>query len=110
MSVVIYAQIGVLEYFLFDPTCDYLDPPLQGNRLTEGVYHRIEADKEGGLLSEVLGLRLVIQNDELEFMHPKTGERLLTASERLQEAASRHKAEEEIARLREQLRKYEERQ
>ena len=28
----IYARIRVPEYFLYDPTADYLQPPLQGFR------------------------------------------------------------------------------
>ena len=33
----LYRSLGVREYFLFDPTNDYLKPPLQGLELAEGV-------------------------------------------------------------------------
>lgn len=54
----IYAQIGVREYFLYDPTLDYLDPPLHGQRLVDGQYQPIQADPTGGLFSEELDLEL----------------------------------------------------
>ena len=43
----LYARLGVKEYFLFDPTQDYLDPPLQGHRLVGDQYVRMEADARG---------------------------------------------------------------
>jgi Uma2 family endonuclease len=30
------AELGVREYFMFDPEADYLKPPLQGYRLADG--------------------------------------------------------------------------
>ena len=35
-----YRQLGVREYFQYDPTRDYLDPPLQGLELIGGRYER----------------------------------------------------------------------
>jgi Uma2 family endonuclease len=40
----LYERLGIPEYFLYDPTADYLQPPLQGNRLTGTGYVRIEPD------------------------------------------------------------------
>jgi len=41
----LYERLGVKEYFLYDPLGEYLDPPLQGYRLTNrgryGVIPRI---------------------------------------------------------------------
>lgn len=42
----LYAQLGVKEYFLFDPHGEYLDPPLQGHRLVRGEYQRLEHEAE----------------------------------------------------------------
>lgn len=54
----IYRSImRVREYFLFDPTGDYLSPRLQGYRLIEDQYVPIEASA-GRLFSEDLGLFL----------------------------------------------------
>jgi Uma2 family endonuclease len=51
----IYAALGVREYFIFDPHGEYLEPPLQGYRLVQGVYEPIATDP---LRSEVLNLEL----------------------------------------------------
>ena len=80
------------EYFLFDPRAEYLDPPLQGFRLIGGDYVRIEP-VAGRLPSEVLGLHLEHDGENLRFFDPKAGERLLTRLEAL-DAAKRHAAEE----------------
>ncbi len=37
--------LKVAEYFQFDPTEDYLKPPLQGFRLVEGEYLPIQPDE-----------------------------------------------------------------
>lgn len=109
----LYSQLRVPEYFLFDPTEDYLDPVLQGHRLIGGRYEPISADAEKSLVSEQLGLRLHAEEGHLMLYRLDTGERLLTDAEALQaeaqarqaEAAARQAAEAEVARLREQLRR-----
>jgi Uma2 family endonuclease len=101
----LYGQLRVPEYFLFDLTRDYLEPPLQGHRLIGGRYDPIAADAQGGLVSEQLGLRLHAEGRQLMLSRLDTGQRLLTAEEELQiEAEARRAAEAEVARLREQLR------
>ncbi len=40
-----YAAWGVAEYFLYDPWEEYLDPPLQGFALGDGVYHPIALEE-----------------------------------------------------------------
>ncbi len=74
----LYRRLGVKEYFLFDPTQDYLDPPLQGYRLADGKYRRIAADVRGRLVSEELGLRLQAEGGQLMLYRVDTGQRLLT--------------------------------
>jgi Uma2 family endonuclease len=93
----LYARLGIPEYFLFDPTEDYLDPPLQGYRLVGGAYEPIQPDEHGALTSQALGLKLQIENGKLTFYRLDNGQRLLTDGER---AAA---AEAEAARLREEL-------
>jgi Uma2 family endonuclease len=95
----LYRRLGVKEYFLFDPTQDYLDPPLQGYRLADGKYRRIAADARGRLVSEELGLRLQAEGGQLMLYRVDTGQRLLTEKE------ARQAAEAEVARLREELRR-----
>jgi len=114
----LYAQLGVKEYFLFDPDEEYLDPSLQGYRLEGSDYVPIEPDATGSLRSEELGLRLCEEEGKLQFYRLDTGERLLTPSERARvearraraearradrEAEARQAAEAELARLRAEL-------
>jgi Uma2 family endonuclease len=99
-----YARLAVKEYFLFDPDQEYLDPPLQGHRLAGDAFVRIEPDANGCLVSEELGLRLVIEGGLLQFYRLDTGERLLTADEEAtRKAEALRAAEAELARLREEL-------
>ena len=108
----LYARLGVKEYFLFDPTQDYLDPPLQGHRLAQGKYVQMVLDAQESLVSEELGLRLKIGRRQLLFSRLSDGKRLLAADERLaresearraaearitQESAGRRTAEEPVA-------------
>ena len=102
-----YAQLGVREYFLFDPRSEFLAPRLQGYRLVGGEYERLTAvesiDRTLILPSEVLGLELRAKaGGEMRFHDPATGEDLLSLDEehgaRLQEAAARQTAEIRAAR------------
>ncbi len=89
----IYRDIlRVSEYFLFDPTEDYLDPPLQGFRLAGTTYVPI-TPIAGRLPSQVPGLHLERDGTNLRLFDPATGQRLLTRLEG-REAAERRAAEE----------------
>ncbi len=114
----LYARLGVSEYFLYDPTKDYLDPALRGYRLgKEPGYAPIEPDAQGRLRCEQLGILFCLAEADLVLTDPQTGERLLTEgeSERAartqgqkileQERAARRAAEAELDRLREQVRR-----
>ncbi|MGO8745374.1 MAG: Uma2 family endonuclease [Thermoguttaceae bacterium] len=116
----LYRQLRVPEYFLFDPTQDYLDPPLQGYRLTGQRHEPVAADPQGSLESRQLGLRLSVEGGHLALYRLDTGRRLLTDEEaraeaeaesaeaearRAAEAEARRAAEAEVARLREELRR-----
>lgn len=80
----LYAELGVSEYFLFDPTGDYLKPQLQGFRLEEGHYEPIRGFSSPNpygtyaVYSRVLALDLFINSrGELRFFDPEE-DRLLT--------------------------------
>ena len=90
----LYARLGVKEYFMFDPLGEYLDPPLQGYRLVDNDYERIEPGDDEALDSQELRLRLRIHEGHLDFVRWDTGERLLTRYERAQQeaAARQHEA------------------
>jgi len=102
----LYEQLGVKEYFIFDPEYDYLDEPLVGYRLEAGQYAPLEV-KGGRVRSEVLELELVDTGQTLRLSDPQTGRFLLTpageAEGRHAEAQARHRAEVEAARLRDEL-------
>lgn len=96
----IYEKIlRVPEYFLFDPTGDYLRPRFQGNLLVGGEYAPMEV-VEGRLHSDVLGLDLVAEGERLRFFDPVRGEWLLTYDEM---ARCVETAEAEVERLRAEI-------
>ena len=110
----LYRSLGVREYWQYDPTSDYLAPPLQGLSLTAGTYRRLPgtalADGTLSLASAVLGLELRLTERGLRFHDPQTGQELPNLEEtdearraaetRLaQETAAREAAESRIAEL-----------
>src|SRR5215471_6536671 len=80
-----YAFLGVREYFQYDPTHDYLVPPLQGARLVAGNYQAMLPTTlpDGTLVlhSEVLGLDVRLEEGTLRFYDPVTGQKLLSHAE-----------------------------
>ncbi len=95
--------LKVPEYFLFDPTQDYLKPPLQGFRLIGGEYVGIEPTA-GRVPSNVLALHLERDGKELRLFDPATGARLRTPRERAAAAeADRQRLAEENDRLRREI-------
>ena len=114
-----YAQLGVTEYFLYDPERSYLDDPLIGLRLNDkGQYDRISPLPNGGIPSAVLGLEFYVQDDDLGIYNPTLDEWLPTPAEkaqqeaearrqeakaRQQEAKARQRAEQEVARLQSEI-------
>ena len=99
----IYANLGVREYFLFDPMGEHYTPRLQGYRLVDGAYERLSAvesiDRTLTMPSEVLGLELRAQaGGKIRFRDPRTGEELLSHGETHAALRSaRHRAEKEAA-------------
>ena len=92
----IYASLGIGEYWLFDPTGDWLAPRLRGFRLHAGEYRALPgvALSGGGLgvRSEALGLE--VRHDaagRLRFHDPASREDLLSHEEMWE------RTEEEIA-------------
>jgi Uma2 family endonuclease len=93
----IYEQLGVEEYFLFDPLGDYLKPHLQGYRLHNGRYQRLAAEADGSLRSLTTGLILRPEDTGLRLVDAETGKPIpwdVELEDRLRAA------EAEIARLR----------
>ena len=92
----IYAELGVLEYFIFDPHGEYLKPFLQGHRLVgDNQYERVAPDNRGRLTCQSLGLTLEISGGDLLIRDALTEAPLLTAAEDSDRRAeaSEHRAE-----------------
>ena len=104
---VLYARLGVQEYFLLDPLMEYLDPPFQGFRLVDGRYEQLSMDPAGRLTSEALGLWLQQEGSRLRFIDIRTGEPLLwhdeTAELARTEEEARRRAEAQLAELQAEL-------
>jgi Uma2 family endonuclease len=110
----LYSQLGVREYYLFDPEYSYLEEPLMAwHLMADGQYRQMKV-KKGRIKSKVLGLELVDTGQTLRLYDPGTGQFLLTPDETARarqqaearaqaEAQARQQAEAELARLREEL-------
>jgi Uma2 family endonuclease len=97
----LYAQLGVLEYFLYDPLGEWLKPALQGFRLVDGNYLPLGADENAGLVSEQLGITFRLEGGNLVLFNTATGERVKRAAERAEDAEARAVwLEQQLARLR----------
>lgn len=99
----LYAQLGVQEYYLYDPTADYLHPSLRAFVLQGGGYVPMTPAREevdlGDLalvpgpteppefISAVLGLRIMLDEaNQLQFYDLRDGRRLLSDEEARQTA------------------------
>ena len=82
-----YEAAGVKEYFVFDPTREYLEARILGFRRRGQRFRPIRPDRVGGMVSEELGLCLVPEGTMLRLVRPGTGELVLTREE--QTAAER---------------------
>ena len=89
----LYEQLGVKEYWLFDPKSEWVEQQLRGYRLRGEIYEPIEDER-----SEPLQLRLVVEGRLIGFYREDTGEKLLIPGELAQalrqEVLARQQAEE----------------
>jgi Uma2 family endonuclease len=97
----LYEQLGVAEYFIFDPEYDYLPEPLLGWQLKDGEYVPLEV-KEGRVRSKALRLDLVDTGETLRLCDPQTEQYLPIPAEEIE---ARLRAEAEVARLGKELEK-----
>jgi hypothetical protein len=98
----LYEQLGVKEYWLFDPRGEWVPEQLRGYRLYRDVYEPIQDGR-----SEPLQLRLQIEGQLIAFYREDTGEKLLIPSELAQavkqEAIARQQAEHQLQQAEHQL-------
>jgi Uma2 family endonuclease len=109
----LYAQLGVQEYFQYDPTGDYLQPQLKGRTLVDGIYQPLPLqelpDGRWMIRSAALDLDVCLPPPDgstltivtqgqiprlLRLYDPKTGEKLLNYAESI---AARNQERERVA-------------
>lgn len=73
---ILYERLGVQEYWLFDPKGEWIKDQILGYRLVGETYERIPDS-----CSEVLKLRLTVEDARLRFYQQDTGERLALPTE-----------------------------
>ena len=97
----LYEQLGIQEYWMFDPYGDWITEQLRGYRLSdEGLYQPIKDN-----CSEVLQLRLQPDGYLLSFYRLDNQQKLLTADELLLASQEASKQAEEANRLAEEASK-----
>jgi hypothetical protein len=89
-----YEELGVREYFLFDPQARHLVPPLQGFRLNRTAYRRLLSADD--VLESELGFKLRAEGQMLRLIDAKTGQPIPTRLERAE--TERRRAEQEKQR------------
>lgn len=101
-----YEQLGVSEYFLYDPLDEYLRPALQGFRLERGALVPMES-ATGELDCETLGIRLRLSGKSLEMVDVYSGELLLTeAEDNARRAAEFRESADQYRQVAEQQRQF----
>lgn len=96
----LYEQLGVLEYWLFDPKGEWIEEKLRGYRLRRDEYEPIVDGR-----SEPLQLRLQVEGELIGFYREDTGDKLLIPDElaaALRQAEERSRQAEERSRQAEQ--------
>lgn len=94
----LYEQLGVQEYWLFDPKGEWIEEKLQGYRLRGEIYELITDN-----CSEPLQLRLAVEGKLISFYREDTGEKLLIPDELVQalqlaeERAEQERQQREVA-------------
>lgn len=102
----LYAALGVQEYYVFDPSGEWMSPRLRSFRLAGDLFQELVSPS--GIFSPELGLELVVVEHELRFRKPGRTKFLPTAkvqARRVQKERRRADQEAQRAdRLAEKLR------
>jgi hypothetical protein len=102
----LYASLGVREYFLFDPLEEYITGSPWGFRLDGMAYTPISLDDNGNLFSEELGLILKREEYLLRLVDPKTNQAVPSLNEAVSMAEqAEQRAEQESQRAEQEARR-----
>jgi Uma2 family endonuclease len=94
---VIYAELGVQEYYIFDPLGEYLDPQLRGYQLIDGELLPLPGPR---IFSRLLNVELQVAGNTLRLVDLASGALLSTPGE---DHLARLVAEAEVERLRAEI-------
>ena len=104
----LYASLGVREYFLFDPLQEYLDNSLMGFRLEGNEYVAMQPDEDGLLFSQELGVALTVQEHLVRILDPHTHQPVPALDEAVAKAEQEaQRAEQEAQRAEQERRRAE---
>jgi Uma2 family endonuclease len=99
-----YAELGVQEYYIFDPLGEYLDPQLRGYQLVDGELLPLPGPR---IISRLLNAELRAEANTLRLYDMASGTRFATPEEleaaRQREAEARQRAEAEAEQLRNEV-------
>ncbi len=104
---VLYARLGIGEYFLFQPDPQRTGRRLVGYRLGDGTYAQVPADHSGALRSRAVGVSMRVEGTNLRVRSLSTGQdyawieeqRRIDEAARADTEAARAEAEAAKARL-----------
>jgi Uma2 family endonuclease len=99
---VLYASLGVREYFLFDPLQEYLKQSLLGFTLVDQKYAPIPANEDGSMMSKELGLLLQTEGYALRVIDPSTGQTIPDLDDAIERAEQAEQWAEQEAQRAEQ--------
>lgn len=100
----LYENLGVKEYYVFDPEYDYLPEPLLAYHLKGNSFKQIKV-KKGRVFSPSLNLEIVDTGETLRLFNPETNSFLLTSQELVQSNEELVQSNEELAQSNEMLAK-----
>jgi Uma2 family endonuclease len=98
----LYEQLGVREYFVFDPLSRCISPTFQGHRLKAGRYRPIRPAADRSMASE-LGFRLRRQKRALRVFEGDASEPIPSFAEIATQSEELARRAEDLARQNEQL-------
>ena len=92
IAVTTYEQLGIVEYWLFDPKGEWVNGKLQGYRWQDEIYQRVTNG-----ISQPLQLRLDVEGELLRFYRLDTGAKLLIPTQIAELAQQEQQRAERLA-------------